>query len=344
MLTEILARLHQHFLSLKNQRAALGYPVYALEHDLVTSEIDTLRTTLGRELAHHGTLSDAHWLPWVVVATEIGYAYDGDEYWDLFAQAIPDWQRHGNRATIRTWFANFATRYGGFRPTGRWAQHFSIIAWPIAHAILPRDLQGQFARHLYELRFQLANRPNASIEDLGLILNTGDPTGSSRFQHFLGQTELTARLVLALRDEDVQEPVSAIYRPALARIVADLERRQSARDWLREARRVLREARLRESITPGHRGGSEPVQGQPQSEGPFGVRLIARQSSQGVWFLGVKIPDLVQVIDQSGIAPRALDRTRVRLADRPRSMDARTCASYVGAGRAAHPLASRIHR
>ena len=36
-----------------------------------------------------------------------------------------------------------------------WASHFNIIAWPVTHAILPRYLQRQFAKLLYELRFHL---------------------------------------------------------------------------------------------------------------------------------------------------------------------------------------------
>ena len=254
MLAETHAQLDAHFLSLSRQRTALGYPVYALEHGLSASEVELLRTTLARELSRQRLLSVAHWLLWVVVATEIGYAYDGDEYWRTFAQAIPDWQKYGVRATIRTWFGDFARRYRGFLPTGRWSQHFSIIAWPIAHAILPRDLQGQFARHLYGLRYALANQPDFSIGRLGSVLQAGDPSGSSRFQHLLDQTELTGRLVLALRDEDVQDTVPAIQPQTLTRLVTDLERRQSARDWLREARKVLREARMRESIRPGSRG------------------------------------------------------------------------------------------
>ena len=317
MLAETQARLTNNFLSLSRDRAALGYPVYALEHGLTSSEIELLRTTLARELSRQRTLSPAHWLPWVVVATEIGYAYDGDEYWDSFAQAIPDWQRYGDRSTIRAWFVDFARRYGGFRPTGRWAQHFSIIAWPIAHAILPRDLQGQFARHLYDLRYKLANQPEFSIGRLGSVLQAGNPAGSSRFQHFLDQTELTGRLVLALRDEDVQDTVPAIQRHALTRLITDLEQRQSARDWLREARKVLREARMRESIRPASRGADATMLGEPQSEGSYSVRLIARQSSDAAWLVGVKFPDLGLMIQRAGLTPKALDQTRIQLVDRP---------------------------
>lgn len=310
-------RLDEHFLSLSRQRAGLGYPVYALEHGLDLTEVTSLRTTLARGLAREGALSSAYWLPWVVVAAEIGYEYDGDEYWNSFARTIPNWRLYGDRATIRRWFDLFAKRYGGFRPSGRWAQHFSIIAWPIAHAILPRDLQGQFARHLYDLRYDLARRSDASIEELGSIIQGSDPVGASRFQHFLGQTELTARLVLALRDEDVQDAIPAVLRSTLARIVADLEERRSARDWLREARTVLREARMRTSTALSYRGGGTAERAESEPEADGGVRLIARQSSEGAWVLGIKLPGFGQIIQRAGLPPKTLDQTRVRFADLP---------------------------
>jgi hypothetical protein len=233
MLAEIQARLHEHFKSLSQQRATLDYPVYALEHCLTPDELNRIRTALTNDLRREAALSDTYWLLWVIVATEIGYTYDGDEYWDTFVREIPYWSRYGDRSKIRTWFAQFARRYRGFHPKGKWAEHFSIIAWPIAHAILPQDLQGQFARRLYEQRFLLASKADSSVEQISDALRTGDVAGSSRFQHFLEQPELSARLVLALRDEDVQGTVPAINKQTLDRLIADLEVRRSARDWLR---------------------------------------------------------------------------------------------------------------
>src|SRR3712207_7713201 len=52
----------------------------------------------------------------------------------------------------------FKRQFAGATPSGRWAEHFSIIAWPITHAILPRDLQQQLARILYDLRHSFSAR------------------------------------------------------------------------------------------------------------------------------------------------------------------------------------------
>jgi hypothetical protein len=316
MLAEVQARLHDHFKSLSQLRADLDYPVYALEHCLTPDELNRVRTSLKNDLRREAGLSDTYWLLWVIVATEIGYTYDGDEYWDTFVKEVPDWSRYGDRSKIRTWFAQFARRYRGFIPKGRWAEHFSIIAWPIAHAILPRDLQGQFARRLYERRFQLASNANSAIEQLGAILRTGDVSGSSRFQHFLEQPELGARLILALRDEDVQGTVPAINKQTLDRLISDLEVRRSARDWLREARKVLRDARIRE-LVGSPRDARELGPSETRSDVSCITRLIARQTSDGGWLIGIELPDLGHLLRQMDFPTKALDQTRVRLADRP---------------------------
>jgi len=247
MLAEAQTRLEEHFTGLAGERSGYGYPVYALEHGLEREEIEALRRELQEDLSGSGYPQRKYWLLWIVVAAEVGYAYDGDEYWISFAAGMPEWSRFGSRETIRQWFRAFASDFAGFSPQGRWAEHFSIIAWPITHSILPLYLQYHFAQHLYDLRYELARRDDIGIEQLGEFLRERYQGYSSRFGNFLEQAELTSRLVLALRDDDVQNTVAPVSRATLSRIVSDLESHRSARDYLSAARRILREARLRGS-------------------------------------------------------------------------------------------------
>jgi len=317
MLSDIQKRLNEHFLSLGRERAGSHYPVYALEHGLDISQIATIRSELARELVREGTLSPSHWLLWIVIAAEVGYEYDGDEYWNSFGERMPEWKEFGDREKIRDWYVLFHKKFQGFKPVGKFAKHFSIIAWPISHAILPRDLQGQFARHLYDLRYELARRSSSS-EEIGKNIHSGDWAVSSRFHHFLEQRELAACLVLALRDADVTDTIQAIYAPTLKRIVADLEQRQAARDWLSEARTVLRNARLKASGTLVHRDSVVPtVRTEAIQEGAASLRLMAKQTTDGQWCLGVKLPDLGKLVKQTGMDQALLSQTRVRLTDRP---------------------------
>ena len=98
-------------------------------------------------------------LPNLVYAAELGYNYDGEEYWQSFENRTPGWSARGDREWIRSCFFRFQKEFLGAIPTGRWADHFSIICWPITHAILPLDLQRQLAQNLYEMRYALSPDP-----------------------------------------------------------------------------------------------------------------------------------------------------------------------------------------
>lgn len=318
MLQGAAEKLQTHFALLKAVRNDADHPIYALEHGLSQAEVDELRKVLADNLKTQQHLRREHWLLWLVIAAEVGYDFDGNEYWISFANRVPSWRNFGDRNQIRRWFRSFEEQFGGYHPEGRWAEHFSIIAWPVAHAILPRDLQVQFARYLYDLRYELAKSAYGLQSDIGKLLQRHAPPGSSRFHNLLQHGELTSRLVLALRDEDVDSEDSTIYRPTLTRIVGDLERRRSARTWLRDARRVLRDARLvGRGGLQGSSGArwSEPSSFQARSRAT--PRLCATRSASGGWTLGVWIPDLRALLAHSDVDWRSLDRVRMRFADRP---------------------------
>ena len=153
-LTDIQDRLHAHFRSLAIARERIGLPIFALEHGLNPAELERVNALL--RARHKARLPLApHWLLWAVYASEAGYGYAGDEYWRSFEKQTPNWQFH-DRAKIKTWFGKFQKSFNGVVPSGPWAEQFSIIAWPITHALLPRYLQLQFAGLLYDLRFRLA--------------------------------------------------------------------------------------------------------------------------------------------------------------------------------------------
>ncbi|RWI72237.1 hypothetical protein [Mesorhizobium sp.] len=318
MLQGAAEKLQTHFRLLTAAKESAGHPTYALEHGLSGDEVDQLRRALADDLKAHQRLRREHWLLWLVIAAEVGYDFDGNEYWISFANRVPSWRHFGDRYQIRRWFRAFEEQFGGYRPEGRWAEHFSIIAWPVAHAILPRDLQVQFARYLYDLRYELAKSAFGPQGDIGRVLQRFAPPGSSRFQNLLQHGELTSRLVLALRDEDVEGKDSTIYRPTLARIVGDLERHRSARTWLRDARHVLRDARF--VGCGGLQGSGGPQSPEPSPQQAIGrttPRLCATRSATGGWTLGVWIPNLRALLARSDVDWRSLDQVRVRFADRP---------------------------
>jgi hypothetical protein len=83
-------RLSRHFASLASSRADSGLPIFALEHPLTVDEVEEMSNLLRQLLAAGGRLS-TYWLCWVIYATEIGYRYTGDEYWQSFEELTPGW-------------------------------------------------------------------------------------------------------------------------------------------------------------------------------------------------------------------------------------------------------------
>ena len=182
----------------------------ALEHGLSDDELSQIGPHLLARLKSGLRLSP-HWLLWVIYATERGYGYAGDEYWRSFEEHTPFWEL-GDRYKLVPWFSKFQQAYDGVIPAGPWASHFRIIAWPITHAILPRYLQRQFARALYDLRYRLAGLANFEPAAIGHLLAVHSHS-STRFEEFLQQEELTGRIVLALLDQTPAGGQEPIYPP-----------------------------------------------------------------------------------------------------------------------------------
>src|SRR4051812_32436569 len=84
-------RLERHFESLARERSQSPFPIFALEHGLSEPELLELSGLL-RSRRKAGFPVSPQWLLWVVYATERGYGYTGDEYWQSFEEQIPGWE------------------------------------------------------------------------------------------------------------------------------------------------------------------------------------------------------------------------------------------------------------
>ena len=258
-----------------------------------------------------------HWLLWAIHASEAGYDYEGDEYWPSFDEQTPNWQ-YSDRPKVKRWFQKFQTTFNGVEPSGPWAEHFSIIAWPITHALLPHYLQRQFAKLLYDLRFRLAS---ASLDaaSIGQLLAAHASHTSTRVQAFLEQEELTGQIVAGLLQGESVEADDLIHPPTLNRIVADLERERSSRKWLKETRREVSDRfkgigrgtyRLRLGGTP-----SDPVRPDIPDTSRFVIRpdLFLRHNKDDKWSVLLQLKSLRPIAAESPELRVFLDSTRCRL-------------------------------
>ena len=306
-------RVKKHFDALAQMRDGSSFPIFALEHDLSKIDLERIRSMV--RLHPNTPPSSRHWLLWIVHATEVGYSYEGDEYWRSFEKQTPGWE-YQNRPRIKAWFRKFQNVYGGGVPSGPWAEHFSIIAWPITHAILPRYLQRQFAKLLFDHRFQLASRTELGARSIGRLLAIHAIRDSKRFKVFLEQEELTGQIVLALLGGEPAEG-KLIHPPTLRRIVADLERVRNAREWLRETQRVVsdRFKGIGRGTGPGAPRPERPPDPALPDTPSLSIRpsLFLRYTGPGRWSAFLQVKSFRPVAALSSEIRSFLNRTRCRL-------------------------------
>ena len=287
-------RLENHFSGLREQRsnASGEQPVFALEHGFTDDEISELCTQVRSHSAQTGP-SERHWLPWIVYATELGYRYAGDEYWQTFEEETPGWLEYGDRNWIRECFKRFCKTYNGARPSGSWARHFSIICWPITHAILPEDLQVQLAEILYQIRHLFRKELFESPEGLGAEIAARRWTASRRFQKLAEAPLLLGQIATALLVGERDHERSLIAPDTMLRIAKHLNRERRSREWLKDARAAASVTvygvtrAIAGSVETGNENGRQQLQA-------LGIepRVYLRQTLSSAWDVLLEVPDL----------------------------------------------------
>lgn len=321
-LREIQSRLQVHFATLRDARRGRT-PIFALEHGLDPDEITELQDEVRKAVRENGRGLLTASLAFIVHATELGYEYSGDEYWHSFMRATPGWPE----AQAAEWLArhfqqDFVDPYDGAKIGGTWALHFNRIAWPITHAVLPKDLQRELLDLLYNSRGAFSGEILASPSALGAFLGAR-AEGSSRFTKFAQNRELLGVVASALTRGEAD---SEILLPAtLDRIVRDLTRERDARNRLRDVR--SRSASVR---TVGF--APQPVPAADQGQDPRTPRSATARvktelegTAKG-WRMRVKLPNLVDLLAADDDTKQALMGSRYRVAGRNGWLPKRTLA------------------
>ena len=311
-------RLDRHFQELARHREGSGLPLFAFEHCFSVEEIEQVGQLLRGHLSTQRR-PRTYWLLWVIYAAEIGYNYTGDEYWQSFEKKTPGWDSH-HRYELRQWFMKFQETYHGFKPSGLWAEHFKIIAWPVTHAILPKYLQYQFAKMLYQERYRLAGLTTLDSVSVGRLLAGHTYSATTRFEKFLQQKELTGRIVLGLLDQAPQGAHEPIYPETLKRIVADLDDVRKTRNWIRDTKRTVidRFKGIRQGTGSGVRR-PDSISNDELSEDTFNQpdirpNMLLRYSGSGKWAVAVDIPNFAPLAALHSDLGVFLKQTRCRVA------------------------------
>ena len=286
--------------------------MFALEHGLDEQETTRLAELLHESLRRSRASRDC-WLAWVVYSAERGYDYLGDEYWPSFESRTPGWD-NDDRPKVKRWFLEFHRRFGGVRPSGRWAECFTIISWPITHAVLPRYLQRHFAKALYDARHALFASDSSEPTDIGRLLAAHSGHGSERFLRFLEQDEMVGRIALAVLNGETAAG-DLLYPKTFQRIVDDLERVQESREWLQEAKyRVGDRFRGIAGGTFGRTPRTAWRRREEESRLPsLRPRLMLRHRAGGTWIAAMEWPAFSDIARRSREHHQFLMETRCSL-------------------------------
>lgn len=291
----------------------MAAPVFALEHGLDEGNRKLLREAVVAAHREHliTRATSRWWLPLVVHAAEIGYVYDGVEFWPIYAENTPGWiDSEYERDRVRGWFLKFSKEYGGAIPQGAWATTFRKIAWPITHAVLPRYLQVQLARMLYEYRTgwpSLLDDPEA----LGVRLHGWSRYYGERLEKFCQNTALLGHVAVALLLTAEDQPSPYIESSTLDRLVESLNSERQSRRWLHDARKSASTVRAHNFQRPigGTKSADSDRRVPALTDPKFQLKL-----QDGVWHAYVVIPDLKSLQNTLPVVYDALRDSRASVA------------------------------
>ena len=138
------------------------------------------------------------------VAAEIGFRFEGvgTVFWAKFSDALGLTITMAHRQRIAETFEAHAARYSLSRPTeSAFSSHFSIIAWPIANALLPVDLVGPVSRLMARAPIAALPGPGRSINFPSLRAWASAAEGA-RLADWLRFEAPTTRVLTALLTEN----------------------------------------------------------------------------------------------------------------------------------------------
>jgi len=257
---DLQRHLSDRFSELRDARRGA---VFFVEHGLKADELDELRAGVRASLRSHPLESgwwDQHDLPLLVAATEVGYRYrgSGTDFWPLLEDELSLEISATDHQRIKDLFVRATERFRGARPPNTaWAQAFHLIAWPIAHALLPAEFHRPLALTLANLR---ASVGGADDDALYRAVRVAAPFPTARFATLLEDVGVVLSLTRCLLGQLTDDLSAQI----IDRLSVDLDADDLARRGVAVARSIQRASR---SI-----GGTLRVPAMSQTRGSLQLR------------------------------------------------------------------------
>lgn len=231
-----------------------SFPVFMIEHGLSTDCLSVIRDLLWRALERDPGLSSPQWnwsyLPLLAVTAEVGYRYrgTGTDFWPVVEQDLHHIAGSGFRSALVRLFELGHREFTIAKPgNSAWERHFPLIAWPIANALVPLELQPQLARALRQaLRAGISGNDPEALHQYLVQIAVGQ--ASRRFENWLQQTDTASEVMRRLLYPASDGWLSGAI---LERIDHDLRKDAGASRAIHEARRITeRKSRNVASVPP----------------------------------------------------------------------------------------------
>lgn len=241
---------------------------------------------LGRLVSFDPGIEASQWLtdflPMLTFVTEVGYEYrgTGTDFWPLLDARLHTELRIGGRSNVSRLFGIAHRDFGIAAPgNSAWERHFPHISWPIANAVVPRELHAPLSEALRQVV-----RAGIGPDDGGILLEATRRTaagyGSRRLEVWLKRESVAVEVMRMLLSPGTAGWLAV---PVIERINADLALDRRAAHALSDARAAVRpssgrqarvdRARFRLSLDEG-RIVAILLQG-PILDAPDQTRLIA---------------------------------------------------------------------
>lgn len=253
---DLLKEKHQEIGSriLEMSAARGSFPVFMIEHGLSTDGLSRIRDLLWGALERDPNLSSPHWnwsyLPLLAVTAEAGYRYrgTGTDFWPVVEQDLHLIAGSAFRSALVRLFELGHREFNLAKPgNSAWERHFPLIAWPIANALVPLELQPQLARALRQaLRAGISGNDPEALHQHLVQIAVGQ--ASRRFENWLQQTDTASEVMRRLLYPASDGCLSGVI---LERIDRDLRKDAGASRAIYEARRITeRKSRSVASLPP----------------------------------------------------------------------------------------------
>jgi hypothetical protein len=233
---DLQRHIRERFSELRDSRRGA---VFFVEHGLNADELHEMQAGVRASLRSHPLESewwDQHDLPLLVAATEVGYRYrgSGTDFWPLFEQELSFELSATGRQRIKELFVHATERFRGTRPPNTsWAQAFHLIAWPIAHALLPIEFHRPLALMLANLRTSVGG---ADDDALYRAVRVAAPFPNARFATLLEDVGVVVPLTRYL----LGQPTDELSAQIIDRLSAALDSDDLARRGVAVARSIQR--------------------------------------------------------------------------------------------------------